>query len=49
MKKLLCWLGFHQWYYYSIPHVARECNKCNKAERYDFTNRKWVEAWEQDK
>jgi len=52
-KRILCWLGFHNWLYNSEwvdIGTCRECRRCRKrqqavGDKLSFNGIYWIEGW----
>lgn len=45
MKRLLCFLGFHNWKIFNNKYVpSRECKRCGKTQFADLQESKWHEV-----
>ena len=49
MRKILCFLSFHNWEYkyFHGPHgrdipIYRKCTKCNKDQGYNIIWKRWL-------
>ena len=49
MRKIKCFLGLHNWFYYFHVLVRRECDSCKKKEMYAHMSYTVGWKWIKDK